>query len=173
MEYPIGIEMSKDYLSYEVSKAAYKLVHDVMLVQPGENVVITGDTSTDKPCTGSSHECSLYCWSQSAACFRTDQFKSLFRTRRLRLEMQLLFQMSGLSYPYGSIFLSDAWKRAIDLGCRYINLTGMDATMIVNCIGRVDVNKVVELGEVLKAKLEAGNDIIIKDNKWNLFNSPK
>ena len=48
MEYPIGIEMSKDYLSYEVSKAAYKLVHDVMLVQPGENVVITGDTSTDK-----------------------------------------------------------------------------------------------------------------------------
>ena len=36
--------------------------------------------------------------------------------------------------------------------------------MIVNCIGRVDVNKVVELGEVLKAKLEAGNDIIIKDN---------
>ena len=39
MEYPIGIEMSKDYLSYEVSKAAYKLVHDVMLVQPGENVV--------------------------------------------------------------------------------------------------------------------------------------
>ena len=40
----------------------------------------------------------------------------------------------------------------------------MDATMIVNCIGRVDVNKVVELGEALKAKLEAGNDIIIKDN---------
>ena len=36
--------------------------------------------------------------------------------------------------------------------------------MIVNCIGRVDVNKVVELGEALKAKLEAGNDIIIKDN---------
>lgn len=30
MEYPIGIEMSKDYLSYEVSKAAYKLVHDVI-----------------------------------------------------------------------------------------------------------------------------------------------
>ena len=26
MEYPIGIEMAPDYLSYEVSKAAYKLV---------------------------------------------------------------------------------------------------------------------------------------------------
>lgn len=35
MEYPIGIEMSPDYLSYEVSKAAYKLVKEVMLVEPG------------------------------------------------------------------------------------------------------------------------------------------
>ena len=48
MEYPIGIEMAPDYLSYEVSKAAYKLVKEVMLVEPGENVVVTGDTSTDK-----------------------------------------------------------------------------------------------------------------------------
>ena len=48
MEYPIGIEMSKDYLSYEVSKAAYKLVHDVMLVQPWENVVIILFIYTDK-----------------------------------------------------------------------------------------------------------------------------
>ena len=48
MEYPIGIEMSPDYLSYEVSKAAYKLVKEMMLVEPGENVVVTGDTSTDK-----------------------------------------------------------------------------------------------------------------------------
>ena len=51
MEYPIGVEMSAGYLSYEVSRAAYKLVKDVMLVQPGENVVITGDTSTDKRVT--------------------------------------------------------------------------------------------------------------------------
>ena len=44
MEYPIGIEMASDYLAYEVNKAAYKLVKEVMLVEPGENVVVTGDT---------------------------------------------------------------------------------------------------------------------------------
>ncbi len=33
MEYPIGIEMAPDYLSYEVSKAAYKLVKEMMLVR--------------------------------------------------------------------------------------------------------------------------------------------
>ena len=35
--------------------------------------------------------------------------------------------------------------------------------MIVKCIGRVDVACVVELGEALKAKMEAANDIVIKD----------
>ena len=48
MEYPIGIEMAPDYLAYEVNKAAYKLVKEMMLIEPGENVVVTGDTSTDK-----------------------------------------------------------------------------------------------------------------------------
>ena len=47
MEYPIGIEMTEGYLSYEVQKAAMKLVRDVMLVKEGENVVVTADTSTD------------------------------------------------------------------------------------------------------------------------------
>jgi len=48
MEYPIGVEMTNDYLSYELSKAAMKLVKDVMLVQKDENVVITADSSSDR-----------------------------------------------------------------------------------------------------------------------------
>ena len=47
MDYPIGVEMTETYLSYEVQRAAMKLVRDVMLVKPGESVVITADTSTD------------------------------------------------------------------------------------------------------------------------------
>lgn len=35
MEYPIGIEMTDSYQSYEVQKAAMKLVKDVMLVKAG------------------------------------------------------------------------------------------------------------------------------------------
>ena len=47
MEYPIGVEMSNTYLSFEVTNAALKLVRDFMLVKEGENVVITADTSAD------------------------------------------------------------------------------------------------------------------------------
>ena len=40
MEYPIGVEMSEKYLAYELSRAALKLIKDVMLVKEGENVVL-------------------------------------------------------------------------------------------------------------------------------------
>ena len=70
MEYPIGIEMSKEYLAYEVSKSAYKLVKEVLLVQPGENVVVTGDTSKS---TGCNYECSLYFGCESCSCICSDK----------------------------------------------------------------------------------------------------
>ena len=38
----------------------------------------------------------------------------------------------------------------------------MDVTMIVKCIGRVDVACVVELGEALKAKMEAQTTLLSK-----------
>ena len=48
MEYKIGIEMRDEYKSFELAKGAMDLVKDVMLVKPGENVVITYDSSTDR-----------------------------------------------------------------------------------------------------------------------------
>ncbi|HLT19952.1 MAG TPA: hypothetical protein VKZ96_10890, partial [Thermomicrobiales bacterium] len=48
MEFFIGTEMRDEYLSFEVAHAARKMVEEVMPVKPGENVVITGDTSSDR-----------------------------------------------------------------------------------------------------------------------------
>jgi len=47
MELSIGTEVREEYLSWEVGGSARKLVEEVMLTQPGENVVITADTSSD------------------------------------------------------------------------------------------------------------------------------
>ena len=47
VEYNIGIEMRDEYKSMEVAKGAMKLVRDIMLIKPGENVVINVDTATD------------------------------------------------------------------------------------------------------------------------------
>lgn len=44
-------------------------------------------------------------------------------------------------------------------GARYICATGLDTEMLVNCIGKVNVDKVIELGEYFKYRLEKAQDI--------------
>ena len=70
MEYPVGVEMSNTYLSFEVTSAALKLVRDFMLVKEGENVVITADTSAD--C-----RCSIFSWCKSGYYSLSDFRKSV------------------------------------------------------------------------------------------------
>ena len=48
MDLSIGIETRDEYLSLEVAKGAMTMVRDVLLAKPGETVLITGDTSSDK-----------------------------------------------------------------------------------------------------------------------------
>src|SRR5699024_3880187 len=51
----------------------------------------------------------------------------------------------------------------------YINLTGMDVTMMVNTIGNVDYMTMVKLGETLKKIIYEADKVEIKDeNGTNL-----
>jgi leucyl aminopeptidase (aminopeptidase T) len=61
----------------------------------------------------------------------------------------------------GLVFLSEAWKKAIDNGVRYICLTAMDATMLVNCIQRVRYDKLLELGNLLRDTIQAVDKVEI------------
>ena len=108
MEYPIGIEMSKDYLSYEVSKAAYKLVHDVMLVQPGENVVITGDTSTDKRVLEALMSAAYTVGANPLLVFAPTNLNT-YSEPAAPLGNAVAVSDVWIELSYGSIFLSDAW----------------------------------------------------------------
>jgi predicted RNA-binding protein len=47
MEFTLGTEPAREYLAFELARGGRKLIEDVMLVEPGENVVITADTSSD------------------------------------------------------------------------------------------------------------------------------
>ena len=46
--FTIGMEPRDEYMSFELTKGAMTLARDVMLVKPGESVVITGDSCTDR-----------------------------------------------------------------------------------------------------------------------------
>ena len=48
MELSLGTEPGAGYLSFEVARAARKLVEEVMLVKAGEQVLVTVDTAGDR-----------------------------------------------------------------------------------------------------------------------------
>ena len=48
MEWNLGVEMRNEYRRMELARAAMKLVRDIMLCKPGENLVITYDTGVDE-----------------------------------------------------------------------------------------------------------------------------
>lgn len=168
MEYPIGIEMTPEYLSYELSRAAFKLVKEVMLVEPGENVVVTGDTSTDRRVLDAIMNAVCIVGANPVLVYVPTNEKA-YAEPVAPLGNAVAVADVWIELSYSSIMLCESWRKAIDFGCRYINLTGMDVTMIVNCIGKVDVTSVVALGEALKAKIEAGNEIVIKDANGTLL----
>jgi len=163
MEYPIGVEMTNDYLSYELSKAAMKLVKDVMLVQKDENVVITADSSSDRRLveavakaafTLDANPVILYYPTSPVA--YTEPIKPIGNA--------VASSDVWIEFAYSSIMLSEAFQRALNNGCRYINLTGMDVIMATNTIGKVDYMTMVELGETFKKIIEQADEVIIRDN---------
>ncbi|MDW7668972.1 MAG: hypothetical protein SCJ93_09120 [Bacillota bacterium] len=163
MDYPIGIEMTKDYLSYELAGAALKLAKDVMLIEEGENVVINADTSTDRRVVEAT--------AKAISALNANPVVIYYPTKEVAytepskpIGRAVANADVWIEFAYTSIMLSDSFQEALDNGCRYINLTGMDVIMMVNCIGKIDYHKVVELGELLKSKMENADEIIIKDN---------
>lgn len=162
MEYPIGIEMTKDYLSYEVSKAAMKLVKDVMLVKPGENVVITADTSTDMRVVDAVMR-AAYMIDASPVLIKYPTTGKAFEEPFLPVAKGVEHADVWIEFAYYCVMHSPCFQNAIANGARYTCLCGMDVIMLVNTIGRIDYATVVEFGEYLTQKVQSSNEIIVRD----------
>ena len=162
MDYPIGIEMSNDYLSYETANAALKLVKDVMLAKKGENVVITADSSSDRRVVEATAN-AAYSIGANPVIIYCPTSEHAYAEPVKPIGQAVSHSDIWIEFAYSSIMLCDSYQKALDFGCRYINLTGMDVTMMVNTIGKIDYELVVELGELIKSKLEKADEIIIRD----------
>lgn len=168
MEYPIGIEMMEDYKVYELNKAAYTLAKDVMLIQEGENVVISGDSTSDSRVIEAVSN-AVYTIGGIPIILHYPTSKIAYTEPIKPIGNCVASSDVWIEFAYSSIMLSESFQRALDNGCRYINLTGMDVTMMVNTIGNVDYMTMVELGETLKKIIYEADEVIIKDkNGTNL-----
>jgi len=169
MELNIGIEPAREYLSYELAKGALKLVKDVMLVKEGENVVITGDSSSDRRVVEATAN-AVY----SIGAMPTVIYYPTAPTGSMEPPAPIAAAITNtdvwIEYAYATVQHCPSWRKSLENGCRYINLTGMDVEMMVKTITNVDYDAVIELGEFFKETIESADEIIVKsDNGTDLI----
>ena len=161
MELSLGTEVGEEYLRWELGASARKLVEDVMLTLPGENLVITADTSSDRRVVNATAEAAY-----AAGAIPT---VVLYPTRKTAV-MEPPPPVAGairyadvwIEYAVAYILHTQAYKEALRNGARYICLTGMDAMMMVNTLGRVRYDKLLNLGKLLC-------EIVQKTDKVEIF----
>lgn len=158
MELTIGTEARPEYLSFELARAARKLVEQVMLAKPGENVVITADTATDWRVVEATAKAAF-----AAGAVPTVVWYDTRPTACVEPPAPVAGAVARaevwIEFAYAYILYTPAFKEAIAAGARYICLTGMDTEMMVKTIGRVDYPKMIALGETLKRLMEAADEV--------------
>ena len=168
MEYPIGVEMSNTYLSFEVTNAALKLVRDFMLVKEGENVVITADTSADfrvvEAVAGTAYSVGanpvIIHYPTSGKAFEEPIRPVADAVEHADVWIELAYYCS---------MHTPCFKKALENGARFTCLNGMDVIMLVNTVGRVNYDVLIEFGEYLTDKVHRSNEVIVTDkNGTNL-----
>lgn len=162
MEFKIGIEMRDEYKKLEVAKGAMKLVRDVMLAKPGENVVISYDTCIDQRVVDALAD-AAYAIDAVPTVIYYPTAKGFYADPPTPVAGAVAGADVWIELAYASIMHGPAYQQAVDVnGARYICLTGMDTQMLVNTIADVDYDKVIELGEYFKARIEKSSEIIVK-----------
>ena len=163
MEYPIGIEMTGQYLSFEVAQAALKLVKDVMLVKEGEDVVITADTSSDRRVVEAVANAAYMVGANPVIVYYPTSYKAFEEPVKPVAEAVSQADV-WIELAYYCVMHSPCFQRAIKNGSRYTCLTGMDVVMLTNTIGKVDYDVLVEFGEYLTQLVQSSDEIIVRDN---------
>ena len=143
MEWNIGVEMRDEYRRLELAKGAMKLVHDIMLCKPGENLVITYDTCVDERVVHALTE-AAYATDVVPTVIYYPTADGFYADPPQPVAEAIACADVWIELAYASIMHGPAYRKAVDQnGARYICATGLDTQMLVNCIARVNVDKVI------------------------------
>ena len=158
MELALGTEPTAGYLSLEVARAARKLVEEVMLVRPGEQVLVTVDTAGDirvaeevaqaAYAAGAVPTLVRYHTSPTAVVEPPGPVAGAAARAQVWIELAVAY-----------VLHTRAYREALAAGCRYVCLAGMDVDMLVRCVGRVDYPAMLVLGETLRKLVGAADQV--------------
>ena len=182
MELALGTETTRTYLVFEMARGARKLIEDVMLTKPGEEVVITADTSSDWRVVEATAQAAFAAGATPTVVWYESRPGPVMEPPK---PVAGAIRQADVWIEYAVAYLlhTEAYKRALEQGCRYICLTGMDVEMMVRTIAQVDYPKVIALSHVLGSLLAqadhirvtgpAGTDLVARMDGRNIRYSGK
>jgi len=160
MELALGTEPLPGYYSFEQSAAARKLLEEIMMVRPGEDVAITVDTAGDWRAAMAT--------AQAAYALGARPSLLLYQTQ-CEAQMEPPGPVAGavaradvwIEYAIAYILYTEARRSATRAGCRYACLAGIDVDALVRLIGRVDYARLLALGDELVRLIRGAREIRI------------
>jgi leucyl aminopeptidase (aminopeptidase T) len=160
MEVHSRVESRREYLALEAALGARKLIEEVMLVKPGENVVLTADTSTDARVVDATAE-AAYAAGATPTVLWYETRPSSATEPPAPVAGAVAAADVWIEFALAYIMHSEAFRAAMANGARYANLTGMDVQMLVDTVARVDFAGTMELGNALVGLLQQADQVRI------------
>lgn len=158
MDFTLGTEPRDQYYQLELVHAAHKLVTTVRPVKSGQQVLITADTASDARVVQAT----------AGAVYTVGGIPTVIWYPTLPAPMAKPPRPVALAATGADIWIdfavayqlySPAYHAALQNGCIYVCLTGMDVDMMVRTIGRVNYAPMQEMATYLYQQSQAA-DII-------------
>jgi leucyl aminopeptidase (aminopeptidase T) len=154
----LGNESRDEYLSFELTAAAHKLVTEVRPVRAGDEVLVTVDTAGDlRAARATAGAVQAVGGVPTLVTYPTlpEPMREPPRpVARAALGADVWFDFSVAYQLY-----SPAFHEAVANGCIYVCLTGMDVDMLVRTIGRVPCAPLEEMARVLYRMSQAATTL--------------
>ncbi len=174
MQLALGTETRGEYLAYELAKSAHKLVTDVFPIKPGENVVITADTTTDRRVVDATAQ-SVFAVGAHPVVIWYEAMPNVAMAPPAPVAAALKSADAWIEYAPAYLLHGPAHRAAINAGCRMLCLTAVDADAMVRTIGRPDNAAMNEFRQKIRALSQAattmrltspaGTDLQVKVDK--------
>ncbi|NIN64795.1 MAG: hypothetical protein GTO63_08865 [Anaerolineae bacterium] len=144
----VGTETRGEYHFLELAAAARKLVEEAMPVRPGEQVVITADTSSDERVVRATAQ-AAHAVGATPTIIWYETLPNPCQDPPPPVAKALTAANVWIEFAVAYILYSNAHREAIAAGCRYFCLPGMDVDMLVRTIGKVNYPLLEEMAGAL------------------------
>ncbi len=154
----LGTEPRDEYYALELTHAAHKLVTEVRPLRPGAQLLLTADSASDMRVVRAT----------AAAAYAVGAVPTVVWYPTLPVPMQeppvpVAKAVTGaevwIDYAVAYQLYSPAYQAAVQGGCIYVCLTGMDVDMMVRTIGRVRYAPLCEMATHLYRLSQGAREI--------------